>query len=138
MARTTNRTVKHDAHVEAFLALSAEDKAIEAVGFVPSTEITGERYVLSSKAQAVRTQATLQGAHLKAGKDWRKAGFTAVNTRVAVVDTLAALQELTECAFTMSQALSALAELHAAKHLGSGTPRSYVKAFIANGYLEEA
>ena len=76
---------------------------------------------------------TLQAPSKGLGLAWRAAGHKAPNTRASA---LAAIQAAYPNGCTIEEAVSAL---QAAKlgglNLGSGTPRSYVKAFVANGYL---
>lgn len=94
-------------------------------------------YSLNDKALALATAEiagnTLQTPEKGLGRAWRQAGYTASNTRVGALATvLAACGE----SFTAEQAQAALT---AAKkdglNLGTGTPRSYVAAFIKNGYF---
>jgi 2-hydroxychromene-2-carboxylate isomerase len=76
---------------------------------------------------------TLQAPAKGLGLAWRNAQHKAPNTRARA---LAAIQAAHPEGCTMELAIAAL---QAAKqnglNLGSGTPRSYVKAFMANGYL---
>jgi hypothetical protein len=61
---------------------------------------------------------------------WREPKHTAPNTRAQALATiLAACGEQ----FTAEQAQQALSAIRTV--LGAGTPGSYVKAFIANGYF---
>jgi hypothetical protein len=97
-------------------------------------------FTLNDKARAMAELEiggpTLQTPEKGLGKAWRQAGFTRPNTRVAA---LAAILATCGDEFTAPAAESALA---AAKkeglNLGTGSPRSYVVAFIKNGYLTQA
>jgi len=98
------------------------------------------RFTLNEKAMTLASQeigaATLQTPDKGLGKAWRTAGFTRPNTRVAALATV-----LATCGEEFSAA-DAEAALRAAKadglNLGTGSPRSYVVAFIKNGYFEQA
>jgi hypothetical protein len=97
-------------------------------------------FTLNDKAMALASAEigtpTLQTPDKGLGKAWRAAGFTRPNTRVAALATV-----LQECGEEFSAA-EAEAALRAAKadglNLGTGSPRSYVVAFIKNGYFEQA
>lgn len=96
------------------------------------------RYVLNDKALALAEQGanagpTLQRSAPGFGVAWRANGKTAPNTRAQALAAIGALGS-----FTAEQAKFALAEMHKAGVLGSGTPRSYVAAFIKNGYFVAA
>ena len=93
-------------------------------------------YSLNEKAQLLAAQGanagpTLQRSAPGFGGAWRANGKTAPNTRAQALAAIAAL----EPGFTAEAAQKALAEMHKAGILGSGTPRSYVAAFIKNGYF---
>lgn len=89
-------------------------------------------YALGTAAQAIANHATLQrGCTAPVGKQWRANGHKAPNTRHVVVGTLQALGSQ----FTYSQAVTVLQPLKTAAILGSGTPASYIRAFIKCGYL---
>jgi hypothetical protein len=94
-------------------------------------------YTLNEKAQAMAELVigtpTLQTPAKGLGRAWRAAGHTAPNTRVAA---LAAILASTDGQFTAEKAQAVLtAEKAAGLNLGTGTPRSYVAAFIKNGYF---
>lgn len=100
---------------------------------------TAPRYALNAPARALADQGheaapTLQ----KLGKDtdpaWRTHGYKATNTRAIALAVI--LQELGQ-GFTAGEAQAVLSKHHKAGHLnlGSGTPASYVKAFVKNGYF---
>lgn len=97
-------------------------------------------YALSEKALTVLSadrltrQRDAQVVTPKAVGHWAKVnGATRPNTRAAA---LSAIEAAAPC--TLAAARSALADLHKAGTLGSGTPASYVAAFVKNGYLVEA
>jgi hypothetical protein len=94
-------------------------------------------YTLNEKAAAMAAlvvgMPTLQTPAKGLGRAWRTAGYQAPNTRVAA---LAAI--LAECndVFTAETAQAVLTEAKAnGLNLGTGTPRSYVAAFVKNGYF---
>lgn len=96
-------------------------------------------YSLNEKAQLLADQGanagpTLQRSAPGFGVAWRANGKTAPNTRAQALAAIAALAP----GFTAEEAQKALAEMHKAGVLGSGTPRSYVAAFIKNGYFVAA
>jgi len=97
------------------------------------------RYNLNGPARKLADEGhnaapTLQ----KLGKDtdpaWRSHGYKATNTRAIALAVI--LQDL-GTGFTASEAQACLAKYHkaGALNLGSGTPASYVKAFVKNGYF---
>jgi len=100
----------------------------------------GELLMLNAKATELaklgaddKAPSTLQAPSKGLGLAWRAAGHKAPNTRCYA---LAAIQAAYPNGCTVEQAVSALsAAAKAGLNLGSGTPRSYVKAFVANGYL---
>lgn len=90
---------------------------------------TTTTYTISAKAQVVADRVTLQRPAPGLGKAWRAAGYKAPSLRhqaIAAIATAANGQP-----FTAEQAMAALKGVA----LGSGTPNSFVKAFIACGYL---
>ena len=94
------------------------------------------RYGMNEKAQALAAQGadaglTLQRSAPGFGVAWRANGKTAPNTRAQALAAIGAI----DAPFTAEEAQKALAEMHKAGILGSGTPRSYVAAFIKNGYF---
>jgi hypothetical protein len=98
-------------------------------------------YTLSGKAQELAKLGAEAGLTLQApskglGQAWRAPGHKAPNTRAVVLN---ALQAHYPSGFTFAQAVACLAAgaKAGAVHLGSGTPNSYCKAFVANGYFEE-
>lgn len=87
-----------------------------------------EAYIL---AKAATTRTTIQaGAKTGLGRNWRAAGAPKLNSRVTA---LAAIAELGDGPHTEMDIMKALAGVK--EHLGSGTPRSYFRAFVASGYL---
>lgn len=90
-------------------------------------------YNLSAQAALVAAGAgnTLQNAKSGLGKAWRTTAQAKPNTRTSALQAIAAIP----APFTLAQAQSALATLHSAGTLGSGTPRSYCVAFVKNGYF---
>jgi hypothetical protein len=96
-------------------------------------------YSLNEKAQLLAAQGanagpTLQRSAPGFGVAWRANGKTAPNTRAQALAAIGAIG----APFTAEEAQKALAEMHKAGILGSGTPRSYVAAFIKNGYFVPA
>jgi hypothetical protein len=80
--------------------------------------------------KAAQDRATLQaGGKTGQGKGWRAVATAKPNSRLTALAALANLGDT----FTEKDALAALAEIK--QHLGSGTPRSYYKAFLASGYI---
>jgi hypothetical protein len=95
-------------------------------------------YSLSAKAAALASQGSAAGATLQRpaaglGMAWRAPRHKGINTRAMA---LAAVLEACGDKFTAEQAHKALTAAKAnGLHLGAGSPTSYVKAFIANGYF---
>lgn len=88
-------------------------------------------YRMGPAASTVRKGNTLQGAHLKAGKAWRQAGYTAPSVRNAALQALADLGDT----FTKDQALAALQKLADAGQLGCSTPATRLSKFLRSGHL---
>lgn len=114
-------------------AVNAPAVAVAAPAAAPAT-----LYALNAKAAALAAAGgnagkTLQAPSKGLGLGWRAAGYTAPNTRAMALAVVAALGET----FTVAQAQAALQAAKAAGtlNLGSGTPGSYCKAFVANGYF---
>lgn len=93
----------------------------------PSTDM----YALSDKT--ARAMDTLQaGAKTGQGRQWRTVATPKTNTRATALDAISnAASE--DGVISESEVLAALAQVK--EHLGSGSPRSYFRAFIASGYL---
>jgi len=121
----------------------APSKPATAPKAVPATTVAATPaalplYTLSSVAATLAAAGNQATATLQApsrqhglGTAWRTAGHKAPNTRaIALATVLAAAGGKP---FNVSQALVALGTIKA--QLGSGTPNSYCKAFIANGYF---
>ena len=137
MANTTRapRTPK-----QAPAAPVAAAQAVPATTPAPTTQTpaSGPLYTLSAKAVALATATTpgntLQRPAPGLGMAWRTAGHTAPNTRAGALAVVLAASNGQP--FTQAQAQ---AWLQAAKasglNLGSGTPGSYAKAFVGNGYF---
>lgn len=94
-------------------------------------------YVLGEKAAALvaaeQVKATLQAPTKGLGREWRAPGYTAANTRVGA---LAAVLAYAGERFTAEQAQQALIKAKTeGLNLGTGSPRSYVVAFVKNGYF---
>lgn len=90
---------------------------------------TNATYTVSEKAQIVADRVTLQRPAPGMGKAWRAAGYKAPSLRHQAIAAIATATKGKP--FTTEQAMAALKDVA----LGSGTPNSFVKAFIACGYL---
>lgn len=93
-------------------------------------------YTLNPQAAALAAQGaaaanTLQRTTTGLGKAWRTAAKRAPNTRAQALAAIAAAPQ----PVTLNAAKAALQPLHVAGVLGSGTPGSYVAAFIKCGYM---
>ena len=121
---------------------------VAAAAAVPATtpaptvqnSASAQTYTLSAKAQALATATsvgnTLQTPAKGLGMGWRTAGHTAPNTRAGALATIHAASNGQP--FTQAQAVAWLQAAKAAGlNLGSGTPGSYAKAFVANGYFAQ-
>lgn len=86
-------------------------------------------FVLTDKAQMVAARETLQRGAIT-GSDWRKGALKAPSLRNGAIATLAAAAGK-DGTIVESAALAALAGIN----LGTGTPRSFLKAFVASGYV---
>lgn len=94
-----------------------------------TTTTAAATYTISAKAQVVADRVTLQRPAPGLGKAWRTAGYKAPSLRHQAIAAIAAAANGKP--FTAEQAMAALKGVA----LGSGTPNSFVKAFIACGYL---
>jgi len=153
--RAPKVAVNHDAHVQAYEANWAEQyneaKAIDEArqanpvvalleqfdAGVASGEIVAPAVVgapsFKLAGKAAQDRATMQaGAKTGMGMAWRSVAAPATNTRLVALAQLQALGDT----FTEAEALAALAQIKA--KLGSGTPRSYWKAFTTSGYIAQA
>lgn len=95
-------------------------------------------YTLSTKAVALATAQqvgnTLQRPAPGLGMAWRTAGHTAPNTRAGALAVIHSASN--DQPFTQAQAQEWLQQAKAAGlNIGSGTPGSYAKAFVGNGYF---
>lgn len=114
--------------------LSMVNAPATAADAVPVTANT-VMYVITAKAKVIAPHLTLQrGCTVPVGAQWRANGHKATNTRALVMECLHSLGG----AFTHDQALAALKPLKDQAMLGSGTPASYLRAFVKSGYLAEA
>lgn len=116
--------------------MSKSSKGSPAKAETVAVVVSGpEVYTLNDKALAlsaiVAPMATLQTPDKALGRAWRSAAYTQPNTRVAALATILAVAP---CTAEQAQAALAAGKL-AGLNLGTGTPRSYVKAFIKNGYM---
>lgn len=101
----------------------------------PATSNAGSRYML---AKAARPGLTLQRPAKGLGRGWRAPGHKAPSLRHNALAALAAVAEEDEAGalfITYEQALKVFKALHDEGLLGSGTPRSYWTAFVAEGHL---
>ena len=94
-----------------------------------TTTTAAATYTISAKAQIVADRVTLQRPAPGMGKAWRTAGYKAPSLRHQAIAAIATATNGQP--FTAEQAMAALKGVA----LGSGTPNSFVKAFIACGYL---
>lgn len=104
----------------------------------PTAVVGAGCYSITTKAQAIAPHLTLQrGCTVPVGVHWRANGHKATNTRLLVIE---ALYEIAgeDGEFTHAQAMAALKPLKDGAFLGSGTPASYLRAFVKSGYLEVA
>lgn len=137
MATTTTKTrTPKQAPAAPVVAATAAPATTPA----PTTQTSASAplYTLSAKAQALATAQqvgnTLQRPAPGLGMAWRTAGHTAPNTRAGALAVVLAASKGE--AFTQAQAQQWLQEAKAAGlNLGSGTPGSYAKAFVGNGYF---
>lgn len=117
--------------------VNTNDETIVAAPTTPDAPTTGtaatsvQLYTLGAKAVTVRQGATLQGAHLKAGRAWRQAGYVAPSVRNGALEAIAALG----ATFTKDQALAALKVLADAGQLGCSTPATRFSKFLRSGHL---
>lgn len=135
-ATTTKTRTPKTAPASAVAAAQAAPATTPAPTVQNST--SAQRYTLSAKAVALATAQqvgnTLQRPAPGLGMGWRTAGHTAPNTRAGA---LAVVHKASDGQpFTQQQAQQWLQEAKAAGlNLGSGTPGSYAKAFVGNGYF---
>ena len=117
----------------ALLAMVNAPAALPATP-APATVPAGQvAYTIGAKAVVITGRLTNQRGCTVAlkGTTWLEQGHKAPNTRHIVINVLAALGGT----FTHEQAVAALAPLKADATLGSGTPASYIRAFVKCGYL---
>lgn len=110
---------------------------VNAPAAAPAAPATGKAvmYSITAKAMVITPRLTPQrGCTVSVGAQWRNNGHKATNTRAIVMETLYELGDT----FTHDAALTALAPLKKAAILGSGTPASYLRAFVKSGYLAQA
>jgi hypothetical protein len=91
------------------------------------TELTV--FALSEKAVAIAERPTLQAPAKGLGKGWRQAGHKAPSLRHGAIQAIVKASK--RGVITEEDALAALAGVP----LGAGTPRSFFKAFVEQGYL---
>jgi hypothetical protein len=110
---------------------------VNAPAAAPAAPATGKAvmYSITAKAKLIAPHLTLQrGCTVPVGAQWRANGHKATNTRALVMDCLYELGST----FTHDQAVAALKPLKDAAMLGSGTPASYLRAFVKSGYIATA
>lgn len=126
MARTTKAATQaqvQDAHVMAY-----KDALVQA----PKGQGTDTmHYALGDKA-AKQMQTLQAGAKTGHGAQWRTVAAPALNTRATALSAIAAAMGSST---TISEGAIILALTAIKAQLGSGTPRSYLRAFVASGYL---
>lgn len=98
---------------------------------LPLYTLSGPAATLAAHGNQATPTLQAPGRAHGLGTLWRTAGHKAPNTRAIALATIQAAAGGKP--FNVSQALVALGTIKA--QLGSGTPNSYVKAFIANGYF---
>lgn len=108
---------------------------------VAPSNYNASAYKLAGNWQAVAQkggQLTRQrpGAAQPVGNAWHATAVGKPNTRALVLQAVHALYGTNS--FTYAQWAAALAPLAQAGTLGSGTPRSYLVAFVKQGYLAAA
>lgn len=125
---TTKHKARNTAPVVPTTPPAQAPAAAVAGGPVPTYSLSAKAATLAAQGRAAAN--TLQRTAPGFGAAWRAHGKAAPNTRA---QALAAIAAVAPC--TLAQAQAALVPLHKAGILGSGTPGSYCKAFVANGYL---
>ena len=117
-------------------ATKAPSPAVVGEGYEPKIVVPSTKhYALGDKA--AREMQTLSTAKGKTGlgRGWRAAATGGRNTRAIALDAIEeAMGE--EDSLTEDAVLAALTTVK--DQLGSGSPRSYLRAFVASGYLTEA
>lgn len=115
----TTKTTKTEAKTEA--------KTLETLTGVFACQLS-----VTEKAKVVTQRQTLQagGVPTKLGRGWHKGCKPATNSRHTALAALAKLPQ----PFSLEQGMQALAALPKSA-LGSGSPRSYLSAFVQQGYL---
>ena len=106
----------------------AKTKTSPETTSVPTYELDEKAVKIAETVDSPR--ATLQRSAVGFGRAWRQHGVAKPNTRALA---LSAIWQVAPC--TAEEAAAALRPLAEQGILGSGTPRSYVVAFIKNGYL---
>lgn len=91
------------------------------------TELTV--FAVSEKAVVIAERETLQAPAKGLGKAWRQVGHKAPSLRHGAIQAIVKASK--RGVITEEDALAALK----AVPLGSGTPRSFFKAFVEQGYL---
>lgn len=96
-----------------------------------ATTVATDMYALSAKT--ARAMDTLQaGAKTGKGTQWRTVAQARPNTRAVALQAIASAANA-DGAISEQGVLAALATVK--EFLGSGSPRSYLRAFTASGYL---
>jgi hypothetical protein len=129
MQATKTRTSKRNAVPATTVAATPANAA---------TAAPTQLYGLNAKAAALAAAGTAAGNTLQRpapglGMAWRQPKHTAPNTRAVALATLVQAHGAT---FSHTQALATLATIKPV--LGAGSPASYIKAFIKNGYFVPA
>ena len=115
------------------MQIKAKTKTSAPATTAPAT-VAAPTYTLSAAALALAAQGTgagntLQRTQVGLGKAWRTTATAAPNTRAVVLAAIAAATNGKP--FTAAQAQAAIPRTAC----GSGSPRSYVVAFVKNGYF---
>lgn len=117
------QTNKAEAHV-----MAMKDALVQAP---QGTGAGVMHYALGDKA-AKQIKTLQAGAKTGHGAQWRTVATPALNTRATALNAIAAAMG-GSATITEGALLQALTAIKA--QLGSGTPRSYLRAFVASGYL---
>lgn len=128
--------IAHEAQ-QAAVTPEAPAAPVEAANVETKAKVRPELFTFGDKASTVRSGDTLQGAHLKAGKAWRAAGYRAPSVRNAALAALEAIAD-DDGNFTYTDAMAALKALADANQLGCSTPATRFSKFLRSGHVTPA